>query len=309
MMSNALIAAGVIKTEYYNEDEEEIQNNIINGNGNGIYDNQKHFLLLNRLKDENIFIPSDTFQHMGETTNKMLKTLKIKNPQFDYNLRYWEEGEDELDESLLNESPDGITIPDNEEEYLWYETPAMPFGYYNGKFYLGDNGSTHHQLPPSKQREYYEFPGRIFTKLKIISFWTYPDVKTFKDIINKISKNLHRNLWKDSEWKVEIIHKIESGKIEKKGNLENTSRGLWVKTANEKNYKSDFVSFEDYLGSEEMSKEDKAIRHLIPPGAGKKEVPYGYGSRNPKYQAKRQWQMATVGDESKEEPEGPKLLE
>jgi len=82
MMGNALLKAGIIKTIPFNEDATDYKQL------RGIYDDQENFLLINRLFSKNMFVQSDTFQWEGDKTQRMVKLLKKKHPQFKIFLRY-----------------------------------------------------------------------------------------------------------------------------------------------------------------------------------------------------------------------------
>jgi len=82
MMANALIRAGQINTPKYNEDAASSLDM------HGIYEDQKNFLLLMRLHNTDKIIQSDTFEWEGKDTELLIKRLKIKQPQFEFYLRY-----------------------------------------------------------------------------------------------------------------------------------------------------------------------------------------------------------------------------
>jgi hypothetical protein len=206
---------------------------------------------------------------------------------------------------------------------IWRRAPNYPFGIFpeNSKVYIGDVNDTHDDIViPYDEEDYDEekgvahnvendyhkyqtierhewnFPGRIWPTKKLISFWTYPNQKTFKKIINVLSKRLNLDIWND-KWKVEVIVEKKSKKIEKRGDLKNYAEGIWGQKYGI-NYKISHVSPKDYIGSKDVPKEIRNIPHLDT--KDKHEVPYGYGSKNPKYMEKRKWQMASVTDESSE---------
>jgi hypothetical protein len=82
MMANALIRTGEINTIWYNEKGTSRKTLA------GIYEDQKDFLLLNRLYNTNKIIQSDTFKWEGRDTEFLIKRLKQKHPQFEFYLRY-----------------------------------------------------------------------------------------------------------------------------------------------------------------------------------------------------------------------------
>lgn len=87
MMANALIKTGEIQTIKYNEKAQKYKDVA------GIYDDQKNFLLVNRLYSTNKIVQSDSFEWEGRDTEILIKHLKNKHPQFEFYLRYSVEDE------------------------------------------------------------------------------------------------------------------------------------------------------------------------------------------------------------------------
>jgi len=241
-----------------------------------------------------------------------------RNPEY-MKKRQWQmatvgdESKKELKYPRLFENPDSI-YNENLDQIARYDESdddPMPFLFYKNKAYV-ISGGTHGSLLNKFRLKYpsydeddegdsirnlYQYAGRLWKKLKLISFWVYPPVEKFKEIIDKLSNSIGENIY-SSEWKIEVVTDQDKTEIIKPGNND------WSNSVPTK-----LIPVPEYDGSKERSKEELQIRHLIPPGAGKKPVPMGFGSRNPKYQIKRQWQMATLGDESKQEDFYPKLNE
>ena len=69
---------------------------------------------------------------------------------------------------------------------------------------------------------------------------------------------------------------------------------------------SKIIPIEKYIGSKKPS-EKAYLQHLDT--KTKHKVPYGFGSKNPAYMGKRQWQMASATDEGKDEGFYPRLDE
>lgn len=80
MMGNALMAAGVIQTKKYNEYESNYMN------VEGVYADQKNFLLLNRVPGTYQFVPSDVFEWEGTYSELLFKKVKSKNPHFSFHI-------------------------------------------------------------------------------------------------------------------------------------------------------------------------------------------------------------------------------
>jgi len=228
----------------------------------------------------------------------------------------------------LFENPNAIYDPKTDEEVDWNHTDTLPFSYYNDELFIGNPGDTHDNMRYNQNfPQDYEgdargkYSGRLFFDYKIVTFWHFPeDKETLKKILNdlqdKLSKGNFENFkgktinFFDNKWKIEVPNNYRNlTKYPRKSKNDNTgiypNWGGWYPT--KKSQK--FIKPEDYNKKYERPPEELKIQHLIPPSAGKKPVPYGYGSKSPKYHSKRQWQMATLGDESVHEPFYPSLFE
>jgi len=217
-----------------------------------------------------------------------------KNPAYQ-SKRQWQmasvtdESKEEKLYPKLFESPDEAVNPQNNNETVGYQdVGAYPFGYYNDKLYIGEESETHDDIVATTTEDDYftasrhdlKYSGRIWTKEKLISFWDFPKNKVSLQKIIKDLDDYFRVLdFKNDDWYIEVVGP--------KG------------TKN--------ILLKNYIGSVSRSKEEMNIQHLDT--KHKHEVPFGYGSKNPAYQSKRQWQMASVTDESKEEDLYPKLFE
>lgn len=327
-MANALIKAGLIDTLVYNQDaikEPDLQ---------GVYEDQNHFLLFNRLEDEDVFVPSDTFEWEGAETEKLLKAVKEKHPQFKFDLKYFENkyaydsGDDdlEIDENFkypsLFESPDEIIV--DKKVYHSETSNAYAFEvilniendkiidvlissakqkyhgedpFTNGPLYGSPNTWPSHdseKIKPYGVHWKKIYPGRLFLDAKVITFWIYPSNKELKQIVEIIEKKKNIQIY-DNDWKIEIY-----------------SEGMAYKGRKDyhNNYERDrsskIIPIEKYIGSKKPP-EKAYLQHLDT--KTKHKVPYGYGSKNPAYMGKRQWQMASLTDEGIKKPFYPKLLE
>ena len=182
----------------------------------------------------------------------------------------------------INESPDWAAFINEkgERELLQWDLPgAYAFGYYKDKMYISPETKGHGSMGPEDERKTkffnrndFKFPGRIWTHQKLISFWIYPTKKELDKILIDLSDfiNVH---FDDPEWRIEIIdeHMVYQN-----------------------------VSISEYTGSKETPYEDLSRQHIISPLLKpKKEVPQGFGSKNPSYQSKRAWDMASLTSESK----------
>jgi len=146
----------------------------------------------------------------------------------------------------LTESPDWFFHRDTGENVQWFHKEYIPitFAWYKGKFYWGGIDKqgyiqTHDRLETGGvARADLTYPGRLWKKLKVISFWEHPEnneemIKALKII----SKDIGIDILGDPKWRIEI----------KKG----------------KNW--EFVSVKDYTGSSELSNKEKAQQHIMSP--------------------------------------------
>lgn len=195
----------------------------------------------------------------------------------------------------LFESPDSISLPklaynrfgepvhNDEDLSLYFEDKnARPFWLEEGELVLGSAGKTHGTGAfPRKNSEHYS--GRIWINPGIISFWEYPDKETFLNIIKQLSEKLGKS---SEKWKVEIIP----------DNEEMPEMTIWQQSDS---YKTKLIPIQDYMKSEQRSEEEIGREHAKSPLLKKAhKVPYGFGSKNPKYQTNRAWQMASLTSES-----------
>jgi hypothetical protein len=243
--------------------------------------------------------------------------------------RVGDESKKEENYPRLFETPDVAKYPveiDGKTSFkniIWREGETYAFGIYRGKLFISAPGRTHGDIAVKQSktgqnigvyREKYLYPGRIWKSYKLISFWTYPDAKTFKKIIDELSERLNLNIMNDPEWKVEIIRIKNTGEIRKtksftRYNQEGTWLPIW-KNEQKNKFEIAHIHPKDYVGSEDVPEEDRAKQHVLSPLLKpKKKVEPGWGSNSERYKRKRAWQMATVGDESKHEPYYPQLFE
>ena len=220
--------------------------------------------------------------------------------------------DNKIDESYypkLFESPDHIDNESHDAHYNWDDKDAFPFGYMNGELFVGKSKESHDSMKINAVRyDRYEFkyPGRIWLKGKIVSFWEYPPTKEkLKEILDGLSSKLGIEIWSDPLFRIEVVKRKANDKVELFAQEDQYGRQESVWDLPSRSHKDEIIKVKDYIKSENPPE----VQHLVPPGAGKKPVISGYGSKNPKYSLKRRWQMATLGDESLKEPFYPHLFE
>jgi len=129
------------------------------------------------------------------------------------------------------------------------------------------------------------YSGRLWKDSKIISFWQYPDVKTFNWIITELSRLLSHyykekiDIYNDG-WLVEVIP------FDKWHN-------------DDEAFTSELVSVNDYKGSSQRNPKDLEQEHNISPLLKQKKFRKGWGSDSKRYRDNRIWNMAAPIGESK----------
>jgi len=124
-----------------------------------------------------------------------------------------------LDEGKISENPDIVYDEDGKEIAKFSTTGAMPFGYFYNKMFVGNQGEVHGHMHKKSEaynnyfinfgRNYgvdrgsFDFPGRMWTKHKIISFWRYPVKSKIKNLVKDIEKESGVKIWGNG-WKVEV---------------------------------------------------------------------------------------------------------
>jgi len=206
---------------------------------------------------------------------------------------------------LLLENPDNAYMPavKDEFEYMenlsWNDDDSYVFGYYNGKMYIerkGNHTTLHWSIPPEKRlpmdnylsdhewsRNMYKYPGRVWLRRKVISFWEYPPKYELQKVMRDIKK-LGTPMGNLKDWKIEVIDK--KGKYEAPETLfgyDSPEAAGWVAwnatTVAKAGGKIKFIPVDEYIGSEKQV--GKEIQHMLSPMKKKSvAVPYGAGSRH-----------------------------
>lgn len=167
---------------------------------------------------------------------------------------------------LITENPDTVWegIPYNSKSFEYEDYEARPFFIEANenhtkvvRLYVGKRGTTHGDIKRGDSIDAM-YPGRIWLENKIISFWVYPNVILFKDIIKSLEEELNIKIFNNG-WRLEIL-KIENDKILRKEFSPNNG-GYYLRDHNI-SAKPELISIEKYDGSEDVSEEEKII-HLM----------------------------------------------
>ena len=174
---------------------------------------------------------------------------------FDYMKVKPESISESISKSKINESPDYI-----DDYQLSYMDPnTIPFiSDNNGNVVnIGQKSTTHSSVLSPLAGEFNpNYSGRLWMNKKTMSFWTYPNRKTFIKIINKLQKLLNfRNtepitsFW-NNDWKIEVV--LINDEII-------TDQHTRFKFGNET---IKIIPIEDYLKGENFSDEERQL-HLM----------------------------------------------
>lgn len=245
---------------------------------------------------ERLFFPIESKKKLKKAYSRKFREMSnnseaVEALNFFYRIR-----RDELDginlwESMLFESPDGIEAGNLSDVRSGVNSLSLtdfqiPFGYYDGKMRVGKLNGIHpsikelyQDIPKAKNtRKEFEYPGRIWIKDKIVSFWEYPKNKTelikiLSDVENEFFKMAKRPITiNPNDWYIEIVDKRLEG--------DNFPEfyGEWADAED-----ALLIPISEYEGSDEWSEEKKGKSHVQSPMKKlKKEIPYGFGSKNPK---------------------------
>jgi hypothetical protein len=172
----------------------------------------------------------------------------------------------------IKESPDKINY--NDELFYHFDADALPFGYIKNDLVIGEYSDTHPFLISREidifisgdgVSKHMEYAGRLFTGVKIITFWEFPETKEkLEEIILDLEKLSELDIW-DNGWKIEVINDIDKAKYD------------W----NNKDFDVKFIPVEDYEGSENFSNELR-LQHLKSPLLKQKRFGKGFGSDSKK---------------------------
>ena len=175
---------------------------------------------------------------------------------------------------LITENPDHIFSKVNGEKLSWCNEDAVPFLFNVNKqhtkvlaTYIGFNGDAHYDIKRGKgmyrrgqdsDKDNKTYPGRLWLNSKIISFWIYPNIQLFKDMINKLEKKLKIKIF-NNDWKIEIIK--SDGEITIR-NFDDIENNIYYAADNNNDGDIEIIPIEDYIGSLDVPEEQK-LWHLM----------------------------------------------
>lgn len=152
------------------------------------------------------------------------------------------------DFNLITENPDNIIF--NNKKLIYTDLDAVPFAWTfinnNIAVYTGYNGARHDDSLSG-----FQYSGRLWLNNKIITFWSYPDEKTFIELIKKLEKILNIKIFFNN-WYIEIF---VNNDIIQKTNKPDTD---YLKHKGIKK----IIPIEQYISSDDLPEEEKAM-HLM----------------------------------------------
>jgi len=114
---------------------------------------------------------------------------------------------------ILKENPDSIHDKKNNKYYELCDYDVITFGYSDDEVYWigNDDGDcyTHCELAQLKEigssRNFFNYPGRLWQKPKIMTFWEYPSSKKeLYRLLDKLSEETNIKFI-NNDWKIEIF--------------------------------------------------------------------------------------------------------
>ena len=171
---------------------------------------------------------------------------------------------------LIKETPDYLNVSGIPGDYHYYHNEdAKPFFVDMGhnstdhisvkKLYIGDFKDMHSNMSYKKDEVDRAYAGRIWLDLKVISFWVYPSVDIFNQIIRLFEKQLNIKMF-NNNWYVEIIKK--DNKILRHEFDEEGVEDYFFGNRNGSSQTEEVIPIEEYSGSEDFP-EELRIQHML----------------------------------------------
>ena len=120
-------------------------------------------------------------------------------------------------ESTITENPDDLmmTYPDGNKHSLRFtDDDAYVFGWQKRDAFVSGPGEVHGEINDNEgnsawSRSDFDYPGRLWKRAKVITFWTYPSPSKLKGLIKQLNKAFD-NRWEDVEidmnsWNIEVV--------------------------------------------------------------------------------------------------------
>lgn len=200
--------------------------------------------------------------------------------------------------NILTETPDEAVY---HRKTLYFRIPgAYAFGYLDGKMWVSNENGIHGNRG---SREEFTWPGRIWIKNNVISFWDYPPKNEMKKTILDLEKafkdthNIDISIYDNPKYRIETLVSIDTGEQETNPDDEGDyvsatydipdsgGEDAWEMSqeiAAGYGYKIEFVHPKKYSGSLERDEKELAMQHIMSPLLKAKRKPKGWGSTKDK---------------------------
>ena len=162
--------------------------------------------------------------------------------------------------NYIKESPD--VLIDDEEEYLWGAKDARPFFVdvnadhtKVNRIHIGNYGRSHDSMPYSYNNDSRAYAGRLWMYSKIISFWVYPNINLFRQIIKELENELGFKIFNDG-WRIEILRNDKNKINRSKFNPDDNGDYYFGDRNFNRNRLYELIPIEQYVSSENQSEED-----------------------------------------------------
>jgi hypothetical protein len=176
--------------------------------------------------------------------------------------------------NLIKESPDQLEIDaidadDEGESFNCNDADAIPFFASVDENHsrilrinIGKYGSWHNAIPFRGKNK--AFAGRLWENSKIMSFWVYPNVELFKQIIKKLEKKLGLKIFNNG-WRLEVVIDDDSGdinRVEYDPDIKDEDEDFFFRPDDQMYGDNKIIPIEEYVGSEDQP-EELMIQHML----------------------------------------------
>ena len=107
------------------------------------------------------------------------------------------------------------------------------------------------------------FAGRLWENSKIMSFWVYPNVELFKQIIKKLEKKLGLKIF-NNDWRIEVVIE-DSGdinRVEYDPDIKDEDEDFFFRPDDQMYGDNKIIPIEEYVGSQNIP-EELMIQHML----------------------------------------------
>ncbi len=168
---------------------------------------------------------------------------------------------------MLKETPDFLGIEGVDYYYHYPSARAFfvdmePDHKEVKKLYLGDLKGMHSDIRYNRDNVNRAYAGRLWEELKVLSFWVYPSVDIFNQIIRMLEYELNIKMFNNG-WRVEVVKK-DNEILRHEFDEEEDIEDYYFGDRSGQNHKEgeELIPIEDYNGSENQP-EELLAQHLL----------------------------------------------